>query len=179
MYEEIPFYTLSPVGSNPSDADPRAGCIGSFIGAILAIALCALLSLLAGCTTPKVVTVERVTHDTLRITQRERDSIFMGSVERDSVALTQRGDTIAIVRWHTRTVTQYRDRWHHDSIYITRRDSIPVPVPVTKEVPAELTRWQRARLHLANAMLVALAAAAAVWLLKKRTWWLTSLRKIL
>ena len=41
-----------------------------------------------------------------------------------------------------------------------------------KEVPAQLTWWQQARLWLSNAVLIALAVAAAVWLIRKRAWWL-------
>lgn len=47
-----------------------------------------------------------------------------------------------------------------------------------KEVPAKLNWWQQARLWLANLTLVALAVLAAVWLLRKRTWWLGLLRKL-
>jgi hypothetical protein len=35
----------------------------------------------------------------------------------------------------------------------TVHDSIPVPYPVEKQVPAPLTWWQQARLHLANIVL--------------------------
>ena len=47
-----------------------------------------------------------------------------------------------------------------------------------REVPARLSWWQQTRLWLGNACLVALAVLAAVWLLRKRTWWLGLLRKL-
>ncbi len=64
----------------------------------------------------------------------------------------------------------------------TTRDSIvyrerKVPVPVVQEVEKPLTRWQQARLHLANIMLILLGICTAVWLVRKRTWWLRLLRK--
>jgi len=136
-----------------------------FVTFIAVVALLAIVSLLTGCTTPKVVTVERTTHDTLTVTRQQRDSIFL----RDSIHVREHtvGDTVflEVNRWHT----QYRDRWHHDSIFATRVDNIPVPYPVEKRVPAQLSQWQQVRLWLANAVLVALALAAAVFILR---WWL-------
>ena len=50
---------------------------------------------------------------------------------------------------------------------------------VIKEVEKDLSWWQQARIWLGNLVLVALAIAAAVWAVKKRTWWLTLIRKII
>lgn len=133
-----------------------------FLMFIIAILLCALFG---SCTTPKVVTIERTTHDTLTVTRQQRDSIFL----RDSIYVREhtQGDTVflEVNRWHT----QYRDRWHHDSIYATRVDSIPVPYPVEKPVPQPLTTWQQLQLWLGRLVLLALALAAAVFILR---WWL-------
>ncbi|MBQ9645365.1 MAG: hypothetical protein IJV24_03275 [Prevotella sp.] len=141
------------------------GCLSVLLAFVLMIVLCLIFG---SCTPQRTVVVETVRTDTLRLTQHERDSIFL----RDSIYIRERtqGDTVflEVSRWHT----QYRDRWLHDSIYIARTDSVPVPYPVEKQVPAPLTAWQHVRLWLANLVLVALAVLAAVWLLKKRTWWL-------
>ena len=53
----------------------------------------------------------------------------------------------------------------------TVRDSIPVPYPVEKIVPAELSWWQQARIHLANILLYGLLIVGIIllgkWHLKK------------
>ena len=93
---------------------------------VLAAMAIAVILLLTGCTTTKYVPV--IEHQTDTLIQRvvERDSIHV----HDSIRVTEKGDTIRIERWHT----QYRDRWHHDSIYVSKIDSVPAPYPVTEYV---------------------------------------------
>lgn len=101
------------------------------IDPIIKLLLVGLLSvttlLLDGCHgTTRVVEVERVTHDTLYISNTHRDSIYL----RDSVLIQQKGDTV------------YRDRWRYlykelastDTLIQHLRDTIPVPVTVEKTV---------------------------------------------
>lgn len=133
------------------------GCL-SFVAMLLtAIILCVLLG---SCTTTKVVTVERVKTDTTYIAKWQRDSIWL----HDSIHVTERGDTMRIERWHTK----YVERQVHDTTYISKTDSVPVPYPVEKRVPAELTWWQQARLHLANIVLWLLLIVGVGWLIKKK-----------
>lgn len=155
-----------------SEQDPPSGCLGSIIGIILAILLCALFSLLSSCTTTRIVEVETVRTDTIHLNHYQRDSIYLATVLHDSVALTQRGDTILIDRWHTRTLTEYRDRWLHDSIYIATHDTIPAPYPVEKLVEKQLSWWQQLQIWLGRIILLSLAIAALVWLIRKRAWFL-------
>ena len=61
-----------------------------------------------------------------------------------------------------------RIEYRHDTTYVSKTDSIPYPVEVPVEVPAQLTWWQQTRLHLANIMLAALAIAGVVWGVRKR-----------
>ena len=103
---------------------------------------------LTSCTTTRVVTVERVKNDTTYITKQQRDSIWL----HDSIHVMERGDTISIERWHTK----YIEREVHDTLYRAKNDSVPVPYEVIKEVPAELSWWQTARIHLANILLYAI-----------------------
>ena len=103
---------------------------------------------LTSCTTTRVVTVERVKNDTTYITKQQRDSIWL----HDSIHVTERGDTISIERWHTK----YIEREVHDTLYRAKTDSVPVPYEVIKEVPAELSWWQTARIYLANILLYAI-----------------------
>ena len=107
-----------------------------------------LVGFLMSCTTTRVVTVEKVKTDTTYITKQQRDSIWL----HDSIHVMERGDTISIERWHTK----YIEREVHDTLYRSKHDSIPVPYEVIKEVPAELSWWQTARIHLANILLYAI-----------------------
>ena len=94
--------------------------------ALAAAAVVFGLLLLTGCTTTKYVPVETVRTDTMKVTKYERDSIYI----HDSTIVRENGDTMLIEKWHTR----WRDRWHHDSVYIARHDTIPQPYPVTEYV---------------------------------------------
>jgi hypothetical protein len=107
-----------------------------------------LVGFLMSCTTTRVVTVERVKNDTTYITKQQRDSIWL----HDSIHVMERGDTISIERWHTK----YIEREVHDTLYRAKTDSVPVPYEVIKEVPAELSWWQTARIYLANILLYAI-----------------------
>ena len=63
--------------------------------------------------------------------------------------------------------TRYRDRWRVDTILIHRRDSVPYPVPVTKEViKYQLRWWQKPLVWLGGLTLIGLAV-----------WWLVRARK--
>ena len=98
-----------------------------------AVAVFGLL-LLTGCTTTRYVPV--IEHQTDTMIQRvvERDSIHV----HDSIRVTEKGDTVTIERWHT----QYRDRWHHDSVYVARHDTVPHPYPVTEYVERKRTTFE-------------------------------------
>lgn len=130
---------------------------------VVMLACLGVSALFSGCTTTRTVTVERTTHDTIQITRQQRDSIYL----RDSIYVRERtqGDTVfmEVTRWHT----QYRDRWHHDSIYAVRVDSVPVPYPVEKRVPAQLSWLQQMQIWVGRLVLIAIALAAAVWLLRR------------
>ena len=133
--------------------DFKGYAVASVQALIIVTVLIAVLMCFIGCTTTKYVTVPEVHTDTVRITQLQRDSIFT----HDSIYVSEKtkGDTVYLTteRWHTR----YQDRWLCDTIYRSRADSIPVPVPVEKKVPAELNWFQQMRLWLGNLVLIALA----------------------
>lgn len=125
-------------------------------GVITAMVLCALLG---SCSTTKYVPVVECHTDTLLLSRNIRDSIYL----HDSIRVSEKGDTIRIEKWHTR----YVERTSHDTIYQARHDSVPAPFPVEKKVPAELTWWQQARLHLANIVLYLLAVVAIIYVGKR------------
>ena len=126
------------------------------LGLLVAVLLCALLS---GCTTTKYVPVPEYHTDTLRQVTVRHDSVMV----RDSIHVSEKGDTVRIERWHT----QWRDRWRTDTVYQSKTDSIPYPVEVVKEVPAKLTWWQQTRLHMGNILLWLLALLSVIYVGKK------------
>ena len=126
---------------------------------LIGLMVCGLLT---SCKSHEPTIVERVRTDTVRITQQQRDSIYL----RDSIFVNQwqSGDTIFQIRdrWHTQYVMKERT----DTFYKARVDSVPVPYPVIKKVPAELTWWQQCRLHLANIVLWVILIIALWWVLR-------------
>ena len=139
------------------------GCLLSMLSVTFLILAVALMLAFSGCTTKRYIPVEHHTTDTLRITQHHRDSIYL----HDSIRVSEKGDTIRIERWRTR----YIERTNHDTIYQSKHDTIPQPYPVEKPVPAKLSWWQQARIHLANILLAGLLIAGIIllgkWHLKK------------
>ena len=89
---------------------------------------------LSSCTTTRYIPVIEHTTDTLVQRVVERDSIHV----HDSIRVTEKGDTVTIERWHT----QFRDRWHHDSVYVAKHDTIPQPYPVTEYVERKRTTFE-------------------------------------
>lgn len=123
------------------------GCLSHVIMWVLGFLLAVWL--LGSCTTTRTVTVTERHTDTLRVTQHQRDSIYVH--DSTYVSEQQRGDTILLTT--TKWLTKYIERLSHDTIYRARVDSIPAPYPVEVEVPAKLSWWQTFRLHLANILL--------------------------
>lgn len=129
------------------------------IGIIMGLIACALITMCTGCTTTKYVPVIEHKTDTVYQNKVKHDSIW----QHDSVQIMIKGDSVTIDRWHTK----YVSKEVHDTTYISKTDSVPVPYPVEKLVPAELTWWQQTRLHMANIALWALLIAVVVWVGKR------------
>ena len=55
---------------------------------------------------------------------------------------------------------------HTDTIH--ERDSIPYPVEVEKEVPAQLTWWQQTRMHLGEALLALAGIAVVLFVIRRK-----------
>jgi hypothetical protein len=109
-----------------------SGCLSALMFWLI---LLFLVLLFGSCKTrERIVVVETVRADTLRLSSNIRDSIHL----HDSIYIRDKGDTIWIERWHTR----WRDRTVHDTTYISKTDSVPVPYPVIQEVPKPLAWWK-------------------------------------
>ena len=131
-------------------------------GIILGLIACALITLCSSCTTTKYVPVIEHHTDTLIQTKVQKDSVFM----HDSVEVRIAGDTVTIDRWHTK----YISKEVHDTIYQSKTDSVPAPYPVEviKEVPAELTMWQRLKMKVGGTAIILLLLAFAIWVWRNK-----------
>ena len=117
------------------------------------------LLLLSGCRTVRVVEQVPVhVHDTLRLTQTLRDSIYIDHFREvtkmnDTIYIT---DSIAVIKYSLKTDTAYR--------YIER----PVPVVRTEQVEVKkpLAWWQKG-LMWAGALGIFVAALAIILRLRK------------
>ena len=130
-------------------------------GALWGLAVLIVLSLLCGCKTVKYVPVETVRTDSVYVDRWQRDSVYL----RDSVWVNRWvvGDTVfvdkVVYKW------RYRDRWRRDTVAVTKRDSVQVPVPVEKP----LGWWQQARLKLFWPLVaVVVVLVVAVWWMIRR-----------
>lgn len=123
--------------------------------------MAAAMVLLTGCKTV-YVPVETVRTDTLMVAHIVTDSVWVDRYTHDSVYIHEKDDTVWFEKWHTRYVDRWRDRVTHDTIYKSKTDS----VTVTREVEKPLTKSQRARLHLANIVLVMLGMVAVFFVVK-------------
>ena len=130
-------------------------------GALWGLAVLIVISLLFGCKSVKYVPVETVRTDSVYLDRYLRDSVYL----HDSVFIAQytRGDTVYVDKVSVKY--RYRDRWRHDTVAVTRRDSVRVPVPVEKP----LGWWQQARLKLFWPLVVVVVVlAVAVWWMIRR-----------
>lgn len=131
------------------------------IGAELAAAV--LMLLLASCTKTVYIPTEStaVRTDTLTVLKWRTDTV----IDRDTVTLTQRGDTITreVTRW------RWRVRETHDTVYQSKTDSVyiekPVPVEVVKEVERSRAWWETLLLWAGAAAII---AAVIAWRTKSR-----------
>jgi hypothetical protein len=139
------------------------GCMRPVIFFIVTLALLCAVLCLVGCKSTEYIEVPVVHTDTLIQTKVQRDSIW----KHDSIFVNQwqAGDTIFQVkdRWHTKYVESIK----HDTVYVSKRDTVTVATPSQQTKPS-LTWWQEARLHLANIMLWLALLAFVIRLGKKK-----------
>ena len=128
------------------------------LGIVMAVAFLALL--MCSCKTIEYVPiVEHETHhDSIYFTQIQRDSIW----QHDSILIKQEGDTVRIEKWHTK----YIEKQVHDTTYVAKVDSVPVPYEVKVEVPAKLSKTQKGLMTLGIMTLMAGVIFGAFWLKK-------------
>ena len=133
--------------------------------------------LVTGCASTRLVTVpqQHTEHHWHTDSVKERDSVHTYSNtiirELDSAAMVRYGIQLknAERAWLVQSremEMRLRELEHMTASRDTMRDSIPVPYPVIKEVPANLTWWQEFRLHLGNIALILLGIGIVVLAVK-------------
>ena len=124
-----------PYNGMSDDERLTAGCLQVVVMILFVLFALAVCMLMGGCTTERVVTVEKVRTDTMRLTRTSHDSIYI----HDSTYVFEKGDTFVMERWHTK----YMLNEVHDTAYIATHDTIPQPYPVVKEVERKMTRREQ------------------------------------
>lgn len=132
--------------------------IGIVLGTVVAMILCALL--FSSCTTTQYVPVIEHKTDTVYQNKVKHDSIW----QHDSVQIMIKGDSVTIDRWHTK----YVSKEVHDTTYISKTDSVPVPYPVEVKVEKELNTWQSFRMTLGTIALCMLAVYVVYRIIRKK-----------
>lgn len=133
----------------------KKGCIGVLVWMLL-IFICGIILIAFGsCRSIKYVPIETIKHDSVYITQHQKDSIYI----HDSIYQKEKGDTLIIEKWHTK----YIEKQVRDTLIQIERDTIPQPYPYEVEVPAQLSWWQKTRMRMGEIALVALLVLLGSW----------------
>lgn len=136
----------------------KKGCIGVLVWMLL-IFICGIILIAFGsCRSIKYVPIETIKHDSVYITQHQKDSIYI----HDSIYQKEKGDTVLIEKWHTR----YIEKQVRDTLIQIERDTIPQPYPYEVEVPAQLSWWQKTRMRMGEIALVALLVLLGSWIVR-------------
>ena len=149
-----------PYKGMSDDERMKAGCLqlASYIVMILfGLLLCALFG---SCTTTKYVPVIEHYTDTLIQTKIVKDSVYL----KDSTHVSEKGDTVKIEHWHT----EFLKKEVHDTIYVSKTDSVPYPVEVIKEVPAELSMWELLKMKAGGIAILLCIFAFLFWIWRSK-----------
>ncbi len=120
------------------------------------IALLIALGMMCSCSHKVYVPVEVVKEKVKVEKDSVRDSIYL----RDSIVVTQKGDTVFTTKWKTKYLERVKYIYQLDSI----RDSIPVPYPVEVKVEVEkpLSVWQKGLMGIGGVALVGLLVVLGI-----------------
>ena len=148
-------------------------CWWSLLGFIATMTIL-VATALTSCTTTKYVPVVQTNteHHWHTDSVKERDSTYHEKtttiMQLDSAAMAKYGIQLknAERAWLVKTAELQRQIKRLEAMSLSKdsvRDSIPVPYPVIKEVPAELSWWQRLRIILGNFVILAVVALIGYW----------------
>ena len=139
----------------------RNGCMGVLLWMLIILLAGFVLIGLGACRSVRYIPVESVRLDSVVTILHHRDSIY----QHDSVYIKEKADTLLIERWHTR----WRDRVSHDTLYISKVDTIRIPVPVERK----LTKAERTYITIGKWSVGAVAGlvlAAICFIFFRRRW---------
>lgn len=164
---EDPYHNADydPFKGLSDDDRMRAGCLQFAMFILMMAALIAVAAVFGSCTTTRYVDVERVKTDTCYVVQKQRDSIYVEKYRHDSVFIQQRGDTVFFYKWLTVYQDQWRDRVVHDSIYLSKTDTLNIETIEVREKP--LTPWQRTRMACGTVSLFLVAIGLAIYFIRR------------
>ena len=137
------------------------GCVGVLLWMLIILLAGFVLIGLGACRSVRYIPVESVRHDSVVTILHHRDSIY----QHDSVYIREKADTLLIERWHTR----WRDRVSHDTMYISKTDTIMIPVPVERK----LTKAERTYITIGKwsvGVVTGLVLAAICFIFFRRRW---------
>ncbi len=141
-----------------SPEEKRNGCLGIMAWMFILLVAGFVLIALGSCRSVRYVPVETIKHDSVYITQHQKDSIYI----HDSIYQKEKGDTVLIEKWHTR----YIEKQVRDTLIQIQRDTIPQPYPYEVEVPAQLSWWQKTRMHIGEITIIALLVLLGSWIVR-------------
>lgn len=134
--------------------DKRFGCLSLVMWFLLVFFAGIVLIGLGSCKSVKYIPVETIKHDSIYITNHQKDSVYI----HDSIFQKEKGDTLILEKWHTR----YVEKQVHDTTFVERWDSIYVPYPIERE----LTKSEQRYISIGKVSLglyVGLVVALIVW----------------
>lgn len=144
--------------------DRSIGCLTLAMWFFLVFCTGMILICLGSCRSVKYVPYETIKHDSIYITNHQKDSVYIY----DSIYQKEKGDTLILEKWHTK----YVEKQVHDTSYIERWDSIYVPYPVEKE----LSKWEKRYITIGKVSVggciglsLALIIGVICWIRRKKT----------
>ena len=140
------------------DERMKAGCL-QIISIVVTMTVGLLLCALFGsCKSVEYVPVIEHHTDTLIQTKIVKDSVYL----KDSTHVSEKNDTVKIEHWHT----EFLKKEVHDTVYISKTDSVPAPYPVEviKEVPAELSMWELLKMKAGGIAILLCIFAFLFWI---------------
>ena len=132
------------------------------VGIIIGLWALFLMTMCSSCTTTKYVSVPEYHTDTLIQTKIVKDSVYL----KDSTHVSEKNDTVKIEHWHT----EFLKKEVHDTIYISKTDSVPAPYPVEviMEVPAELSMWELLKMKAGGIAILLCIFAFLFWIWRSK-----------
>lgn len=137
--------------------DRSIGCLTLAMWFLLVFCTGMILICLGSCRSVKYVPYETIKHDSIYITNHQKDSVYI----HDSIFQKEKGDTLILEKWHTK----YVEKQVHDTTYIAKVDTIREVF--TNEVEKPLTWWQQTKMHIGAIALYLLALLAVIWVAKR------------